>query len=54
VLQASAFTPQFLGAFGFIPDGGVFQFAAYFVEAFTLGVVVKDTPSGLHYALACL
>jgi hypothetical protein len=54
MLESSTFPAQFLGTFRMIPDGGVFQLAAYFVEAFAFGVIVKDTPSGRRYALACL
>ncbi len=42
-LQACAFLTQLLGPVGRIPDRGVFQLAAYFREAFALGVVVKET-----------
>jgi hypothetical protein len=54
VFKTGTLTPQFLGALRIVPDSGVFQFAAYFVEAFELAVIVKDTPSGQRYALACL
>ena len=30
--QARAFLAQFLGALGLVPDGGVFELAAYFFE----------------------
>ena len=54
MFQAGPFPPQFLGTLGFVPDGRVFEFAAYFVEAFMLSIVVKDTPSERQHALACL
>ena len=54
MFETGPLTTQFLGALRVVPDSRVFQFAAYFVEAFALAVVVKDTPSGQHYALACL
>jgi hypothetical protein len=43
-VEAGAFAAQFLRARRIVPDSGAFQFAAYFFETFTLGVVVKDTP----------
>jgi len=33
-----------LRALGIVPDVRVFEFAPYFLEAFALDVVVKDTP----------
>jgi hypothetical protein len=38
------FTAQVLGVFGVVPDRGVFQFRVDDLQAFRLGVVVKDTP----------
>ena len=43
--KARALTPELLGTLGRAPDGRVFQFAAYFLEAFFLAVVLKETPS---------
>ncbi|EIL95918.1 hypothetical protein UU5_08960 [Rhodanobacter sp. 115] len=43
-MQAGAFAAQFLRARRIVPDGGTFQFAGYFLKAFALGSVVKDTP----------
>jgi hypothetical protein len=40
-----ALLPELLGALGRAPDGRVFEFAAYFFEAFFLAVVLKETPS---------
>jgi hypothetical protein len=37
--------PELLGALRRAPDGRVFEFAAYFFEAFFLAVVLKETPS---------
>jgi hypothetical protein len=37
--------PELLGTLGRAPDGWVFEFAAYFFEAFFLAVVLKETPS---------
>ena len=45
LLQRGAFLPERLGAFGFRPDVGLFEFAADLYEALGLAVVVKDTPS---------
>ncbi len=44
LLQPGALAAQFLGARRIVPDLGIFQFAGDFLEAFTLGLVVKDTP----------
>jgi hypothetical protein len=43
-IEAGAFAAQFLRAGRIVPDGGAFQFAAYFFQTLTLGDVVKDTP----------
>jgi hypothetical protein len=43
--QARALAPELLGAPGRAPDSRLFQFAAYFLEAFFLAVVLKETPS---------
>jgi hypothetical protein len=37
--------PELLGTLRRAPDGRVFEFAAYFFEAFFLAVVLKETPS---------
>jgi len=50
--QASPFASQFLGVFGIVPDIRIFEFAGNFIQAFALGIKVKDTPSGLRHALA--
>jgi hypothetical protein len=44
VLQPRAFAPQFLRARRVVPDAGELQFAAYFLETFAPGFVVKETP----------
>jgi hypothetical protein len=44
LVQVSALLAQLLRALGVVPDVGVFQFPAYFLQALALGVVVKDTP----------
>jgi hypothetical protein len=46
LFQAYPFASQFLGLFRVIPDIGVFQLADDFGQAFILGIIVKDTPSG--------
>jgi len=43
--QAGAFPAQFLGAIGRAPDGLVFQLEGDFLEALTLAIVLKETPS---------
>jgi hypothetical protein len=43
--QARTLAPELLGALGCAPDRRVFEFAAYFFEAFFLAVVLKETPS---------
>jgi hypothetical protein len=43
LLQTRAFLAQLLGAVRRVPDGRIFQLAAYFRESFGLGVVVKET-----------
>jgi hypothetical protein len=45
IRQARALAPELLGAPGRAPDSRLFQFAAYFLEAFFLAVVLKETPS---------
>jgi len=47
-------TPQFLGAFGVVPDGGIFELALDLGQAFFLDIIVKDTPSGHRNAPAYL
>ena len=44
LIQGDPLTAQVLGFFRGVPDGGVFQFAIDFVEAFALQIEVKDTP----------
>jgi hypothetical protein len=43
-LQLPAFLAQRLGAFGVVPDLGVFQFAQNLGQSFLFGFEVKDTP----------
>jgi hypothetical protein len=43
LLQARAFLAELLGTIRRVPDGRIFQLAAYFRETFGLGVVVKET-----------
>jgi hypothetical protein len=43
--QPRALFPELLGTLGRTPDSGVFEFEAYFFEAFFLAVVLKETPS---------
>jgi hypothetical protein len=50
--QVGTLLAQGLGLVGVVPDVGVFQFPAYFFQAFALGIEVKDTPSGHPHALA--
>jgi hypothetical protein len=50
-VQARPFAAQFLGAFRLVPDLGILELAVYFLEAFALGVVFKDTPSERWHAL---
>jgi hypothetical protein len=42
--QTAALTTQFLGALAVVPDGRVFEQAAYFFKAMLLVGKVKDTP----------
>jgi hypothetical protein len=44
-VQARPFAAQFLGAFRLVPDLGILKLAVYFLEAFALRIVFKDTPS---------
>jgi len=44
LVELSAFLAELLRALGLIPDVRIFQLAADFLQAFALGVVVKDTP----------
>jgi hypothetical protein len=39
-----------LGSLGLLPNAGVFEFEAYFFEAFFFLVVLKGTPSRSSYA----
>jgi hypothetical protein len=43
--QPRTLLAELLGTLGRAPDGRVFEFAAYFFEAFFLAVVLKETPS---------
>jgi hypothetical protein len=40
---------EILSALRVVPDVRVFQLAGYFLQAFLLALVVKDTPSGTRY-----
>jgi hypothetical protein len=42
--ELGALATQLAGLVGVLPDGRVFQLAAYLFEAFLLGVVLKETP----------
>ena len=42
--EARALFAEFLGLFRLLPDGRVFEFAAYFFETFFLEIVFKETP----------
>ena len=42
--ESRALTSQLLRAFGFCPNGRVFQLAPYLLEAFLLEIVLKETP----------
>ena len=44
LLQARPFATQFLGTRGVVPDIRLLQLTLDFGQAFTFGVVVKDTP----------
>ena len=44
VVEAGAFTPELLCFFGIVPDVRILQFPPYFLQAISLGSVVKDTP----------
>ena len=44
LVQHRAFPSQRLRAFRVVPDVGVLEFPFYFLKAFALGVVVKETP----------
>jgi hypothetical protein len=44
VFETGPFPAKLLGFFGIVPDVGVFQLPAYFLEAVALGLVVKGTP----------
>jgi hypothetical protein len=45
LLELRAFLPQLLGALWVVPDAGLLQLALYFLKAFELVVVIKDTSS---------
>jgi hypothetical protein len=44
LVKLRAFLAELLRTLRVVPNVGIFEFAAYFFEAFALGVVVKDTP----------
>jgi len=44
LLQLRSFLPECLGAIRLIPDVGLFQFPLDFSQAFSIPIVVKDTP----------
>jgi len=44
LLQLRSFLPECLGAIRLIPDVGLFQFPLDFSQAFSILIVVKDTP----------
>jgi len=44
LFELGAFLAQVLGPLRVVPDGRTFQFATYFFETLSLGLVVKDTP----------
>jgi hypothetical protein len=44
VVEPGPLPAELLGFFGIVPDVGVFQLPAYFLEAVTLRLVVKGTP----------
>jgi hypothetical protein len=50
MLEFGALLAEFLRALGLVPDAGLFQLARYFLEAFVLVLVIKDTPSRIPYA----
>ena len=43
-VELRAFLAELLGALGIVPDVRVFELTPYFLEAFALRLVVKDTP----------
>jgi hypothetical protein len=43
--QPCALAAQLLGLVGLVPDGGVFELAADFLQPLFLAVVLKETPS---------
>jgi hypothetical protein len=45
-----AFLAQFLGPFRIVPNPRLLEFAGYFLKAFVLVVVIKDTSSRNRYA----
>jgi hypothetical protein len=45
LLEFGALLAQFLSAIRLIPDSRLFEFARYFLKAFVLVVVIKDTSS---------
>ena len=43
-VERSAFLAELLRPLRIVPDVWILEFPGYFLETFTLGVVVKDTP----------
>jgi hypothetical protein len=50
LFEFCALAAEFLRAFGVVPDAGLLEFASYFLEAFVLLIVIKDTPSRSRFA----
>jgi hypothetical protein len=48
-LELGAFLTEFLSAVGVVPYSGLLELAGYFLEAFVLVVVIKDTSSRIRY-----
>ncbi len=51
LLELRTLLPQRLGALGFVPDVGLFEFALDLGQAFRLALIVKDTSSTHQSAL---
>jgi hypothetical protein len=47
-LQSRTLLAEILRAFGIVPDGRVFEFAADLGQLLALVVIVKDTPSRIQ------
>ncbi|AZR93685.1 hypothetical protein BBB39_07805 [Bordetella trematum] len=43
IFERLLLTAQILSVLGVVPDGGIFEFGVYDVQAFSFGIVVKDT-----------